>query len=529
MDKKRNRFHEITKILLKHGVQKDRSPKNIKETIEELGPTYIKIAQILSTREDIIPKEYCDEFVKLKENAAPLDFDIVLNVINDELGRPGEEVFSSIEKKPLGSASIGQVHKATLLDGTNVVIKVMRPGIYDTVLRDFSMLKKAIKYLDLISDPEFAMSVNTMLDETFETMKQEMDFRNELNNIELFRDNHKEYKYIKLPKTYSELTTSHILVMEYINGIRIDDAERLSEYGYDMQEICAKLVENFVVQIIDHGVFHADPHNGNVMVEDGKIVWLDLGMVGVIGTKDQILYKRAIQAILKDDAYDLKNVLLTMGVCRRAINHAKLYQDIEKLLFNVSNTNIKDLNMGEILEELMSIAQSNGIVLPKGVTMLARSFVIIQNVVGNLDASSNLLTLLGNHVMDRYKDDLDVKKYISSIAQKTVKAANKLTDMPVQIADLLDITLKGQRHLNVEVVNLRENVDKVGRMVNRLILGISLASLILIFGVLASVLIFTVNETWITVIGFICAVMVAITIIFMAILLIVMALKERKK
>ncbi len=529
MDKKRNRFHEITKILLKHEVQKDRSPKNIKETIEELGPTYIKIAQILSTREDIIPKEYCDEFIKLKENAAPLDFDVVLNVINDELGHPCDEVFASIEEKPLGSASIGQVHRATLLDGTNVVIKVMRPGIYETVLRDFSMLKKAIKYLDLISDPEFAASINTMLDETFESMKQEMDFRNELNNIELFRENHKEYKYIKLPKTYGELTTSHILVMEYIDGIRIDDVEKLSEHGYDMQEICAKLVENFVVQIIDHGVFHADPHNGNVMVEDGKIVWLDLGMVGVISNKDQILYKRAIQAILKDDAYDLKNVLLTMGACRRAINHAKLYQDIEKLLFNVSNTNIKDLNMGEILEELLSIAQSNGIVLPKGVTMLARSFVIIQNVVGNLDASSNLLTLLGNHVMDRYKNDLDVKRYLSSVAQKTVKAANKLTDMPVQIADLLDITLKGQRHLNVEVVNLRENVDKVGRMVNRLILGISLAALILIFGVLASVLIFTVNETWITVMGFICAVMVALTIIFMATVLIVMTLKERKK
>ncbi len=527
--KKHNRFREITGILLKHQVQKDRSPQNIKATVEELGPTYIKIAQILSTREDMIPKAYCDEFAKLKENAVPLPFGIVTETVNKELGRDYREIFSEIEEIPLGSASIGQVHKAKLLDGTDVVVKVMRPGIYEKVVQDFALLKKSLKYCNLFSVLDDYMSINTILDETFENMKLEMDFINELNNIELFRENNKEFKYIKLPKTYPEYSTSEILVMEYIHGVRIDDVKTLTERGYDLKEICSKLVENFIAQVIDHGAFHADPHNGNVMIEEGKIVWLDLGMIGKMTQKDKILYKRIIRAILKSDVYELKNVVLTMGICRDEINHAVLYQDIEKMLFKISNTDVADIDMGEILEDLMGIARHNGISLPRGLTMLARSVVIIQKVIAALEPKTSLLQFLSSQAMDRYKEDFDLAKYAVTTAQTVVKGFGKATDLPVQIADLLDITIKGQKHSNIEIVNLRENVDKFNKMTNRLIIGIGISSLALILGFILGILVYKIEESWIIVAGFVVAGLLCLAIVVLTVVLTVMMIKDSKK
>ncbi len=527
--KKTKRFREITKILLKHKVQKDFSPHNIRVTVEELGPTYIKIAQILSTREDLIPKSYCDEFCKLKENVAPLEYETVLQVIEEELGKKPEEVFSCIKEKPLGSASIGQVHKAKLLDGADVVIKVMRPGIHEKVEQDFAMLKKALMYCNIFTLVDPSLNLTAILDETFSAMKLEMDFNNELANMELFHENNKSYKYIKLPKTYKEYTTSKVLVMEYIDGIKIDDIKELEKSGYDLKEICAKLVENFTVQVIDHGVFHADPHNGNVMVENGKIVWIDLGMIGLINSKDRMLYKRIISAFVKNDVYELKNVMLTMGVCRFEINHSKLYQDIEKMLNKYAYMNVKDMNMAEIFEDLMTIARSNGIILPEGVTLLARSIIIIQNTIAKLDPTSNLLQFFGNHATDIYKTDIDLKRETLEKVQKITKGASKLIDIPSQIGDLLDITVKGQKHLNVEVVNLRENVNKASRMANRLILGLILSSFVIIFGIISAVIIIKANEAWMTAISIISLVTIIPTILFLIITLFIMMIRERKK
>ena len=239
--KERRRFKEITKILKKRKITKNLTPQNVRETIEELGPTYVKFGQIMSTREDIIPKEFCDELEKLKENVLPLEFDIVKKVIQEELNCDINEVFKEIDEKPLGSASIGHVHKAKMVDGTDVVIKVMRPGIYETVVEDYAILTKAIKYLNLFTDIEETIDLNMVLGEIFEAMKLEMDFLNEQENIDLFTSNNSKIKYIKLPKTFKEYTTKHILVMEYIDGVRIDDIEGLKKFGYDPKEVCSKL------------------------------------------------------------------------------------------------------------------------------------------------------------------------------------------------------------------------------------------------------------------------------------------------
>lgn len=525
----RRRFRQITKILLKHKLHKGLTPIKVRETLEDLGPTYVKLGQLMSTREDMLSRDYCLELEKLKENVKPMPFETVLEVLKEELNQDPYEVFESIDDIPIGSASIGQVHVAHLKDHTKVVIKVMRPGIYDIVVQDFAILKKAIKYVNLVTDINEIVDLNIILDETFEAMKLEMDFINELENIHIFTKKHQEYKYIKLPKTYDELTTTHMLVMEYIEGFRITDLDKLTKDGYDPKEICAKMVENFIVQIVEHGVFHADPHSGNVLIDNGKIVWLDLGMIGIINKRDQELYKRAIKAVIKSDIYELKNVVLTLGVCRHEINHAKLYQDIEKMLFKYADMDIEDMDMGIMFQELMAVARNNGISLPKGLTLLARSILIIQRVVSVLDPTTNLLEFFKNHLKDNYQDELNPKKLFPDTALKAYRSANKLIEIPAQVGDLLDITIKGQKHVNVEIVNLRENVNKTVRASNRLTIGIIMSSLILSIGVIFGLLIYKSSGTFITVFSIIFASLGTLLIFFMVFILVFLLLKERKK
>lgn len=531
MKKKQNkhRFRQITKILLKHKLQKGITPQKVRETIEDLGPTYVKLGQIMSTREDMLPHEYCEELCKLKENVKPLTFDIIKRTIEEELKDSISNIFEYIDEKPLGSASIGQVHLAGMLDGTKVVVKVMRPNISEIVEQDFKILKQAIKYLNLFTTLDEIVDLNIILDETFEAMKLEMDFINELNNIKLFTKDHENIKYIKLPKTYDEYTTTHILVMEYIEGIKIDDIESLVANGYDPKEICDKLVENFTSQVVDLGVFHADPHSGNILISDGKIAWLDLGMIGIISNKDRVLYKRAIKAIINNDIYEIKSVILTIGVCRHEVNHAKLYQDIENMLSKYLGMDINEMDMGLLLQEVMNIALRNGISLPKGVTLLGRSIVIIQKVVATLNPSSNLMDFFSNHVKSNYKDEFNPKNKIPEAVQKIYRSASKTAEVPSQISDLLNLTIKGQRHLNVEVVNLRENVNKTSRMVNRLIFGILIASMILAVGIVSAVLILKARETWILIIATIFTCLTILLIIILIIFLFYSMLKDRKK
>ena len=252
-------------------------------------------------------------------------------------------------------------------------------------------------------------------------------------------------------------------------------------------------------------------------------------MIGVINKREQQLYKRAIKAIIKNDIYDLKNALLLIGISRHEINHAKLYQDLEGMLSKYLDMNIKDMNMGHMFEDLMNVARKNGISLPKGITLLGRSIIVMQRVVANLDPTSNILEFFGSYLKGNYQDEFDIKKHIPGIAQKVYKSTSKMVEIPSQIGDLLDITIKGQRHLNVEVVNLRENVNKTGRMVNRVILALIIASTIFSIGLILASLLFKSSELWITILSIVILFIGLLFVIILIILLVISILKEKKK
>ena len=263
------RFAEIVAILQKHHLVQGLTPEKVRDIFVDLGPTFVKFGQILSMRSDILPKEYCAALETLRTDVTPMPLTEVEDILTQAYARPWQEVFSDIGIRPLGSASIAQVHAATLTDGQRVVVKVQRPDLYDTMSRDVRLLKRAaslLKYTPLAS----ALDFHAVLDEMWHTVQEELDFTIEANNIAEFKRLNDGVAYADCPATFPKWCTKNVLVMEYIAGHQIDDADGLRADGYDLNEIAVKLVHNYIRQITVYRFFHADPHPGNIRVQGGK-------------------------------------------------------------------------------------------------------------------------------------------------------------------------------------------------------------------------------------------------------------------
>ena len=285
----RQRLMEIVEVVRRHEIIKGLTPEKLCAIIEELGPTFIKLGQILSMRSDILPKEYCEALKKLRSSVAPMPYEQVVSIVERSYGRPLGEVFSAFDEQALGSASIAQAHAAVLCSGESVVVKVQRDGIHDVMNRDILLLKRACKMLEY-TPASGLVNFNQVLDEMWVVAQEEMNFLTEATNLERFRALNADVAFVTSPMLYREWTTTHVLVMERIDGIAIDDREALLAGGYDPAEIGAKLADNYVRQIMEDGFFHADPHPGNLRVRDGKIVSPVRG-ASLIGKGEQILMR----------------------------------------------------------------------------------------------------------------------------------------------------------------------------------------------------------------------------------------------
>ena len=294
------RLREITAVLRSRGITRGVTPEKLRLILEDLGPAYIKLGQVMSMHSDILPKKYCDELMKLHSEAAPMDFQEVREVIEEAYGAPAEEIFARIEETPLGSASIAQVHRAVLKTGEQVVVKVQRKGVYELMSRDIALLHRAVKLLPPINMKDL-VDLDMVLDEMWDVAREEMDFLIEAANMEEFAARNKDVAFISVPALYKQYTTSKVLVMEYIQGLSVDDKEGLTEEGYDLKEIGSKLADNYMKQVMEDGFFHADPHPGNVKVREGKIVWIDMGMMGRLSERDKELIAKAVKGVAVND------------------------------------------------------------------------------------------------------------------------------------------------------------------------------------------------------------------------------------
>lgn len=471
------RFKEIVSILRKYHIQKGMDPVKLRLILEDLGPTYVKIGQIMSTRQDVFSKRYCDELMKLRSNVTPLPFETILQVLEEEYHQPPTMIFETIDEVPLGSASIAQVHAATLKNGKKVVIKVQRPGIYKEMQEDIELIRKAVKILNLSETLTSIVDMNMVVDEFWTTAKQEMDFHHEANNAKRFKEIYKDVQYIGAPTIIDEYTTYHVLVMEYIGGIEIDDTTALDKEGYSRKEICEKLAYNYINQIIDVGFFHADPHSGNLRIDQGKIVWIDFGMMGTLDPRDRDLMKQGVRSLVNQDSNLLVETILTLGTCRKEIDYSKFTVEMERFMNKYVNMSLEEIDLPGMVQEMFSICHQYAIMLPKGISMLARSLVTIEGTMRVLDPKTNIM-----EVVSSYKAELlniNWNRKLQTMLIKGMQAAEDSIDLPIQTKHLLELLQKGQLKINLNLLGSEVPLANLDRMINRIVICILIASLLL--------------------------------------------------
>jgi ubiquinone biosynthesis protein len=371
--------------------------RRVRTAMEELGPTFAKLGQILSTRPDLISEEFVTELEKLQDRVKPLTEAEVVGVMEQELRVPWEDVFASIESEPLAAGTIGQVHRATLDDGSEVVIKVQRPRAEEEILRDLGLFElfaeKALKRDQLRG----TVDIPALVEHLSESLRRELDFGEEAANVERMREALAPYERLDVPRLYPELSTSRLLVLEFIDGIPILEAPDSAE----RREAAHQLLEAFSRQILVDGFFHADPHPGNLLWSDEQIYLLDLGMVGELGPEVREILILLLLAFARDDPKFLAEAILMLaGEDQRAdIDLDSMQSDFADFIERFRVSSLRDIQIGPMLDGMLQIASRHGIRLPASLALSGKAFGQMQLAVTKLDPSLDPFRVIGRFLL----------------------------------------------------------------------------------------------------------------------------------
>ena len=463
----RKRLPQILGVFGKHNFfAGGLTPVELRTTLEDLGPTYVKIGQIMSSREDMLPKAFCDELGKLRQNVKPLDPAVARAVIEQETGKKISEIYKEFRDEPLGSASIGQVHYGVLKDGTRVVTKVQRPLIADMMRKDFAVLKKLADLLKVVSEGEGALDLKSVIVELEAVTEEELDFRVEAANTKFFKENCLDPDgKILCPDIIDELTTERIMTMTYVDGCSIGKKDKVVAQGANPEELGQILVENYMHQILDVGVFHGDPHQGNIMVSGGKPYWIDFGMMGHISEQSINLIQDIVVSMVTNDLDTLTNAVVTLGNAGPETDRGKLSEDLDAFIKGfLAISNIGDLDMSGLLGDLTDLASRNHMKLPGEYTMLVRGLATIEGVVEELCPEMNLFKYISDKMIERMKKSFELKETLINAGKDAIAAGKKVIQLPMLASEALSHLAKGRMKANVELTGYDDLVDKTQKM-----------------------------------------------------------------
>ncbi len=475
--KEKKRAAQMLGVLAKHNFYANGlTPEELRTTLEDLGPTYVKIGQIMSSRVDLLPEKYCVELEKLRQNVKPLDPAVSRAVIEAETGKKIDEIFREFRDEPIGSASIGQVHYGVLLDGTKVVTKVQRPLIADMMQKDFDLLKGLGSLLgggDSSDSGGDAMDLVTIIEEFEKVTKEELDFRIEAANTKFFKEEILNDGKATCPTVIDDLTTERIFTMTFVDGCSVGKIEKLAEQGTDPMQAGRDILESYLHQVFDAGIFHADPHQGNIMVSGGKIHWIDFGMIGQITEADMNALQNLIVGLLRGDVDAMADGVLSIGTGSAATDRNKLKEDLEAFSAKYLNvSSLSDIDFSALLGEVCDLADKHHIVMPGRFTMLVRSFLTIEGVMEQLCPELNLFDIISEKLMDRMKKSFSLEKEILSLGQGVLDVGKKVTKIPQLAADALSDVMKGRLKINFELTGYEDLIRDLNEKINDIILVI---------------------------------------------------------
>lgn len=455
-------------------------PCRLRLALEELGPTFIKLGQILSTRPDLIPPEYITELARLQDTVPPGPWEPVRNQIEEELGGAIEETFASLDADPLAAASLSQVHGATLQDGTDVVVKVQRPGIESIVETDLDILFDVARLLQSRTSLGKFYDLAGIVEEFAHTLRAELDFYREGRNADRFRENFTDEPFLYIPKVYWDYTTRRVLVLERIEGIKIDDVKALDAAGYDRHRVALHATRMIIKEVLEDGFFHADPHPGNFVVMPGEVIGaMDFGMVGYLGRKDRAELIRLYTCAVRLDEEGVVDQLFQMGVIKGEVDRIRLRRDVGRLLRKYQSLPLKAIRAQELMKEAMPIAFRHHVRLPPELWLLGKTLTMMEGIGMKLDPDFDPFSVSEPYIRRFIWESIYPGTWGPALLDSIMEGVTLTSSLPRLGMRLLTQAERGELKVTISHEGLGRVLARLDHLANRISLSLLLSSLIL--------------------------------------------------
>lgn len=454
--------------------------ERLRFALEELGPTFIKLGQMLSVRPDLIPERFVVEFQKLQDEVPPFPVEQASAKIEKHLGAPIKQMFTYFDENPLAAASIAQVHRAVLHSGEEVVVKIQRPDIRRIIETDLNIFNNIAGLIEkYIQESEF-YSPRLIVEEFAKTIRRELDFIREGRNIDRFRRNFEGDKTVYVPNVFWEFTTDHILTMEYIDGIKASELDKLEKAGYDRKQIAFNGAQAILKQIFEHGFFHADPHPGNIFVlQNNVIAPLDYGMMGSIDNEQKEAIGNMLIGVVKKDIKRILRVFQSLGILDDVSDIKNLKLDVEDFLDRYYEVPLSQLDIGKIIIELTDVIRNNRIKLPADLMLMAKAMVTEEGVGRNLDPDLDFMTLAKPYVRKIMLRRFDPRYQFKEFTFAFDDFNSLLKVFPSEFREIIAKIKNGDLKIKFEHHGLEGFVDELEKLGNRLSLSLIITGLII--------------------------------------------------
>jgi predicted unusual protein kinase regulating ubiquinone biosynthesis (AarF/ABC1/UbiB family) len=498
------RYREIAALLVKHGrgdmvraagldaslpdeEAEHGDPEaaaGLAEDLERMGPTYIKLGQLLSTRVDLISPAYVEALSRLQDDVAPFDFAEVEHVVTTELGVRLSTVFPTFDPKPLAAASLGQVHRATLRDGREVVVKVQRPGIREQIVEDMEVLRELAALLDAHTDFGQRFGIGDLLEEFRRSLIDELDYRREAENLTTIGTMLAGHRHIVVPKPYPDFTTSRVLTMEFVPGRKVTDLGPLGRLELDGAPLADELFGAYIRQVLVDGVFHADPHPGNVLVtDDGRLVLLDIGMVARVTPAHQEKLLKLLLALADARPDEVVRVARTMGQELPDWDRVRFERTVARVVSRATESSLADLELGAILLQLIREAGECGLRMDPELTMIGKAILNLDQVATVLDPDFDPFDALRRHTTELMRTSM--RSSPAAVLATMLEAKEFAEALPGRVNRAFDAIGEGNFELRIKAFDEDEFLRGLHKLANVIAAGLVLAAMILASAFLA--------------------------------------------
>jgi ubiquinone biosynthesis protein len=467
--------------------------EHVRLALEELGPTFIKFGQILSTRPDLLPPAYLVELGRLQDRVPPEPWDLIKALLEEELGAPVEQRFVAFDPVPFAAASLAQVHAATLPDGQAVVVKIQRPDIEKVINLDLDILYDLARLAQERTPLGQYYNLVELTEEFAITLRAELDYRREGRSADRFRANFAAEKHLYVPRVYWDATTRRVLVMERISGIKLSDIEALDAAGYDRHRLALFSARFIIKEVLEDGFFHADPHPGNIFVMPGEVIgMMDFGTMGHLEPNDRANMVRLYIVAVQMDTVGIVDQLVRMGIADHTLDPIPLQRDIRRLLHKYHGLPLAEIRANEVLEEIRPIVYNHHLRFPSDYWLLGKTLVMMEGVGLKLAPEFDMFTVARPYVYRFLGRMWLPTEWGPAVARSAAGWTDLLADFPRQTSRLLTQMERRQLGLQVLLPGLEQTSNRLDRIANRAILSLLLAAFI----VALALLIPTLNLAW---------------------------------